>query len=177
MSESRTTSPIEPDQLLRHAERLAAQVPTDPAAAIGWRRSTSASYYAVFHAIALAIARHLAPASEPEDQLRLTRSIAHDRVADVCKWLSERSVPREHVQPIVARLRHNADLVELAGIVDELRKARNQADYDHLTPVNEEECAAHAQNARLAVALVARIRETPEGREFLALVALHAALK
>lgn len=171
------TGTLRPDDLLRHARAVAHRAGHRQRPEVWLRRSTSASYYAVFHAIALAVAAQLAPDSSPDDRYRLTRSVGHDRLAEVCGWLGRENAGREHVRPIVARLRGNADLVELATIFVRLQQARHEADYDHLVAMDPEAAVTHHLKAARALALVERLRATPDGQEFLALVALHSSLR
>jgi hypothetical protein len=141
------------------------------------RRSTSASYYAVFHALALALAEQLVPLATADDRYRLARSVDHARVADVCRWVVGEGEGKQHVRPIVRRLRDSTDLVDLARVFLELQQARHDADYDHLAEVLEVATMAHHRQAVQALGIVERVRQTSDGQEFLALVALHTALR
>jgi hypothetical protein len=69
------------------------------------RRSTSASYYAVFHALTLDVVRQIAPQATADDRYRLTRSMHHRGMADVCRWIATNASAKEHVAPIVSQLR------------------------------------------------------------------------
>jgi hypothetical protein len=172
------TAPIRPDQLVRHARAMAHHHAGAGRPRLVWlRRSTSASYYAVFHAIALAVATQLSPGSAPDDRYRLTRSIGHDRVLEVCRWLTKRDSGRHHVRPVVTRLRRNADLVRLGEIFVRLQQVRHEADYDHLASVRKAATVAHNEQAATALELVEHLRGTTDGQEFFALVALHSSLR
>lgn len=174
-----TAEPIQPRDLAVHALHLARYRPRDGRSPSPWlRRSTSASYYALFHAVALAVAAHVGPASSAEDRMRLARSVDHGRVAEVCGWLLDtRGDGREHVRPIVRRLRANADLVHFARTFVRLQEARHDADYDHLAVVDRDESLDHHSNALLALYLLERLVPTPDGQELLALIALHTSLR
>ena len=172
------TGPIRPEQLVRHAQAIAHHHAGPGRPRPVWlRRSTSASYYAVFHAIALAVAAQLAPDSTPDDRHRLTRSVGHDRVAEVCGWLAKPNAGREHVRPVIVRLRRNPDLVELGWLFVRLQQVRHEADYNHLARIRKAATVAHSQHAARALELVERLRGTTDGREFFALVALHSSLR
>jgi hypothetical protein len=174
-----TAQPIQPRDLAEHALHLAQYRPRDGRSPASWlRRSTSASYYAVFHAVALAVAAHVAPSSAAEDRLRLARSVDHGRTAEVCAWLAgTRGDGREQVRPIVRRLRANAELVHFARTFIGLQEARHDADYDHLALVGRRGSLDHHTRALIAMYLLERLIATPDGQELLALVALHTSLR
>jgi hypothetical protein len=168
---------LDPRRLLDHAVEVARAAERGAAAPESLRRSTSASYYAVFHRLAIAMADHVAPDSPPGERYRLCRALDHGRVADVCGWLTGAASGKEHVRPIVARLRGNGGLLEVAATFLVLQRARHRADYDHLAEVDEGHTMSHASDARRALDLLDALVPTPDGQEFLALVALHTALR
>ncbi|HWL35724.1 MAG TPA: hypothetical protein VNQ77_05995 [Frankiaceae bacterium] len=170
-------APLEPRRLLDHAVRLARPQDLGPVSPEWLRRSTSASYYAVFHGFAVAMADQVAPGSPPGERYRLCRALDHGRVADVCRWLTGAASGKEHVRPIVARLRANRMLADLARAFLLLQQARHSADYDHLADVDEGQTLSHADEATRALDLLEALAPTPDGQEFLALVALHTALR
>ena len=174
-----TVAPLRPRGLLRHAEALAEHHSSAGRPVLTWlRRSTSASYYAVFHAIALAVVEQIAPRAQPDDQHSLARSIEHGRVAEVCKWVTGKpGAGREHVQDIVADLQANDDIVRLAAIFLRLQQARYEADYDHLADFRKATTPAHVRQATSALDLLDMLVDTPDGERFLALVALHTQLR
>lgn len=173
-----TASPIVPRELADHALLVARHRSRRGRPVEAWlRRSTSASYYAVFHALSTAVARQVAPRASDVDQRRLTRSVEHKRVAEVCGWVTGDGSGRANVAPIVRRLRGNTGLVAFATIFVSLQDARHAADYDHLAAIAERETLAHHQDAARALDLLEALRRTRDGQEFLALVALHTALR
>lgn len=173
-----TVAPLRPRALVRHAEALANHHSHAGRPIVTWlRRSTSASYYAVFHAIALAVAEQLTPSCSLVDHRRLARSLDHGRVAEVSKWVTEQGPGKEHVRPIVAVLRANPDVKTLASIVLRLQQARHDADYDHLADFRKVTTLSHAQEATVALDLLDQLITTPDGERFLALVALHSQLR
>ncbi len=169
---------LTPHRLADHALRLARHRTRRGRPHPTWlRRSTSASYYALFHALAAAVADQLVPQSPAVERRRLNRSVEHGRLAEVCSWLVGRGQGRTHVQPVVARLRRNPALRDLAATFLELQEARHVADYDHLAQVAEDATVGHYSDAVQALALLDGLRGTPDGQEFLALVALHTTLR
>lgn len=169
-------APLEPRRLLDHALRVARAPDRGPVPPEWLRRSVSASYYAVFHRLAIAMADQVAPGSPAVERYRLCRSLDHGRVADVCRWLTGGG-GKEHVRPVVDRLRDNLALAELAEALLLLQIARHGADYDHLADVSERETLSHARTAARALDLLDALAPTADGQEFLALVALHTALR
>lgn len=169
-------APLEPRRLLDHAVRVARSPGVGAVPPEELRRSTSASYYAVFHGLAIAMADQVAPGSPPEERYRFCRALDHSRVADVCRWIGGAG-GKEHIRPIVARLRGNAALAELASRFIQLQTARHGADYDHLADVDAYETLVNAAAAARALDLLDALAPTPDGQEFLALVALHTALR
>ena len=174
-----TSYPIDPGRLARHAARLAVEPAVDsvPGLTTRLRRSTSAAYYAVFHAIALGMASHLAPRSDDEVRYRLARSLDHGRLADVCGWLVGACTGRREVRPIIERLRRNGALVSLAAHILRLQAARHDADYDHLAEIGPALAADHHDRARTALRLLDELAGSPDLAELYALVALHSTLR
>ncbi|HVF06583.1 MAG TPA: hypothetical protein VNA20_17215 [Frankiaceae bacterium] len=170
-------SAIEPGALLAHAAALAGGPGATGDPAVEFRRSVSGAYYAVFHAVALAVARRLAPASAADTHCRIARSVDHGRAAEVCRWLAEPGGGRRHVVAVVARLRANAALVELAERFGQLLTARQTADYDHLAEVGEEAAGEACASATRALALLEELGGSPDLDELLALVALNTPLR
>lgn len=170
-------APVEPRRLLDHAVRLVRAPDRGAVPPESLRRSTSASYYAVFHRLAIAMAEHVAPGSPPEERYRLCRALDHGRVADICRWVAGLGAAKEHVRPIVARLRGNDGIAEVAAAFLVLQAARHRADYDHFAEVDERDTLSHAEAATRALDLLDDLAPTPDGQEFLALVALHTALR
>lgn len=174
-----TVAPIRPRSLLLHAEALASHHSGAGRPILTWlRRSTSASYYAVFHGVALAVAGQLAPSCPLKDQHRLARSVDHARVAEVSRWITGKpGAGKEHVQDIVTLLQGSADVRRLAAIFLRLQQARHEADYDHLADVRKATTLAHARQASSALDLLDELSALPDGERFLALVALHTQLR
>jgi hypothetical protein len=169
---------IVPRELAYHALRLARHRSRRGRALDAWlRRSTSASYYAVFHALSLGVARQLAPRAAAEDRYRLARSVDHGRVADVCLWVIGNGSGKRNAQEVVADLRRNGDVVEFGDLFLTLQQARHRADYDHLAPVDEFEALTHHRSACRALDLLDALAGTVDRERFLALVALNTALR
>lgn len=135
---SLATPSLAPDDLLTHAERLvqpsiAATDVTD----IDLRRSVSACYYALFHAITSRLAGHLLPDTNGIGRAHLVRSIDHHAVRRVSHWIARNSTPPAHVAAHVADLRGERSLVAVSDAFLELMDSRHRADYDRLAVHDE----------------------------------------
>ncbi len=123
---------INPGHLLRQARELAGTAagrgrprPTD------LRRAVSSGYYALFHGITGAVAANALPNAAEVDMLRLTRSISHQAIRDVARWVVDAGGP-EHLRPLVAMAHDAAGLAHLAESFLGAQESRHRADYDHL---------------------------------------------
>lgn len=172
-------APIRPQALLKHARALAEHRSGAGRPQLTWlRRSTSAAYYAHFHSISLAVIDQVAALLPSEHRHRLARSIAHGRVAEICRWVkADSAAGKEHVRPIVASLQSNADVTSLADIFLTLQQARHEADYDHLAVFKKATVLSHVAQAEAGVDLVASLKGHQMGERFFALVALNVQLQ
>lgn len=130
---------LRPNDLLAHADRLvrpssAGAEVTD----IDIRRSISASYDALLHAITSRLAKQLLPGSNSSsERAELVRSIDHHAVRRVSQWISRNATPPKHVVALVSILRDESWLVTVCDAFLELMESRHSADYDHLAPHDE----------------------------------------
>lgn len=171
------TRPLRPRLLARHAQELARHRGPNGRPVVTWlRRSTSASYYAAFHAVAWEVARQIAPGATDETRYHLTRSIQHSRVAEVLGWVEQGKKGRKHSAPVVKQLHGNSDVVRLATLFRLLQEARHDADYNHLATVRSATTLAHHRQAEEALDLVARLSGTTDGVALFAVIALHTSL-
>lgn len=124
---------LQPRALLAHAEQLV-EPPTRRMriSETDLRRCASACYYALFHAISAAVAAHLLPNACAADRARLARSVDHDAVGRVCRWIARGSTPPTHVSSLVDGLRDQETIIALADAYLELGQRRQAADYDPL---------------------------------------------
>lgn len=189
-------TPIDPARLLRHARSLVEKPvfvftgdpPSDEMIARftnavpertgeDFRRAVSAAYYAVFHAVTLACADHVAPGSSGDDRGALARMINHRDLRTVAGWVSG-DRPPDHVAGIVAALRSDgaSAVVRVAETIKRLVDAREEADYNHRMPFDQDEARMHVSLAQEAADLVEApaFAASPEGRQFLGLLALRA---
>ena len=172
--------PIDPRKLLGHARSLANHQDGAGRPRPVWlRRAVSSAYYSAFHAVSLATTLQLAPLSSSDDRHRLSRSIDHGRLAEVCGWVRKQKAGagKQHVQAIVSDLQSNAAIQELATHVAELQEARHQADYDHLYVVGKATALTHVAQAKRVLELLDHHQPDPDLQNFLALVALHTQLR
>lgn len=172
--------PIRPDWLLRQADDLGYRDggPGRPRNA-NLRRSVSSAYYALFHALGLAMARHLLPNGTADDQYRATRSVNHGALRTVCEWITGSSRAPHHSAVAVDRLRENQDVVDIATTFLTLWDARASADYDHLASFTKIDTLNYVDLARDAVEKLAGIpQETPQdGESLLSLIALRTSVR
>jgi hypothetical protein len=121
------------------------------------------------------MARHLLPHGSGEDQYRLTRSISHAQVADLCTVIAGNSgAGNRHVRPMVEALRKDNDLVALCRLFIELQQARYDADYNHLVPIRKTTTLGHIADAERLLQLADKLTGTPNYESFLSLLALKA---
>lgn len=124
---------LQPRTLLAHAEQL-----VEPPAGrskiseTDLRRCASACYYGLFHAISASVAAHLLPNAGATDRARLARSVDHEAVGRVCRWIARGSTPPTHVSSLVDGLREQETIIALADAYLELGQRRQTADYDPL---------------------------------------------
>jgi hypothetical protein len=170
-------SPIEPWALLAHAQGLTGAPVTAGAEVVDFRRAVSAAYYAVFHALSLAVARRLVPGSPDEMRYRIVRSVDHGRTREVLRWLTVPNGGREQVVEVLSRLRSSPALVELAAVFTDLHAARQRADYDHLAEIDARAAREACSDAARGLALLDGLAGSNDLDELLALVALNVALR
>lgn len=167
--------PIRPKWLLRQARELAGAKVGQPRHT-NLRRATSAAYYALFHELTLATTRHLLPGSSAEEQQRATRRVSHASIRGAADWVAGETPPK-HMGDIVARLRHNSDLTDLAQAFKELQEERENADYDHEADFTRPRTHARIEQASRAVHLLGLHAGDDDFKSFLGLVALKVNLR
>lgn len=144
--------PIDPDKLLEQAAHLAGEDagPGHPSYT-NHRRAVSGAYYAAFHQVSDQVARGLFPDDE-SFQLQVRRSVTHDAIYVVCKWLAGRAGAPQHLQPIVNALQQNEAVGSVADSLIGLKEAREEADYDHTRRFRKRETLTLLDDARTTVA-------------------------
>ncbi len=144
--------PIEPDKLLEHAAQLAGEDagPGRPSYT-NHRRAVSGAYYAAFHQVSDQVARGLFP-DDDSFQLQVRRSVTHDAIYVVCKWLTGRASAPQHLRPIVGALQHDQAVSSVAHSLIGLKEAREEADYDHTRRFKKRETLTLLADARTTVA-------------------------
>lgn len=142
------------------------------------RRAVSAGYYALFHAIALGVARQLlGTAAASNDEHHLARSIDHRALAEVCSWVTASSgAGKKHARAIVASLQQDAEVRRLADIVVRLQEERHSADYDHLATYTKASVLALLNQTEWALSEVDSASASGHTRLY-ALVALNSSLR
>lgn len=170
---------IDPRRVVEHAEELALhQSGAGRPRPIWLRRAVSAAYYAVFHAFALRVAGQVLPHGSSVDQQRLTRSLEHAALREVCQWVIGRpGAGKKHVQPIVASLQSDPAVRQLAGITFRLQEARHLADYDHLAAFDKASTLSSVNEAKVVLDGLETLAGGPKLEQLLALIALHSKLR
>lgn len=163
--------PIRPRWLLRQATELAGSGVGQPRHT-DLRRANSAAYYALFHEVALATARHLLPGSTAEEVQRAARRVSHTSIRSAADWIAG-GTPPKHLADTVARLRANPDLTDVANAFKELQEQREKADYDHEADFTRPGTHARIQQAARAIRLLRRWSSHADFRSFLGLIALR----
>lgn len=115
------------DDLFDHASGLLAA----PAIAdIDCRRAVSASYYAVFHLIASAVAAQVSPQEPDGLRGRCQRALEHRAMKNaMARFLTQDGV-RRLSEEIAVPCAFSQDIATIARVFGELQDARHLADYD-----------------------------------------------
>jgi hypothetical protein len=169
--------PVRPTWLLRLARELAGEGagPGQPRAA-NLRRATSSAYYALFHAISLAVAVEALPNGPSRERHGFARYVNHTAIKRVCEWISGATPPR-HLQECATRLRSNRDLVAVAFAFTALYEQREAADYDHEADLTRSTAIASVRRADRAVAALRAGSATDDFRALFGLVALQTSIR
>lgn len=124
---------IDPDGLIQAARHLVEHNPTGRPRNALLRRAVSSAYYALFHEISRQAAQQMLPNAPSAAQYALARAFSHAQISLPCAWIAQRESkqPPMRLQPVVDALRGTA-IVPIAEAVYDLRKAREDADYNHL---------------------------------------------
>lgn len=170
---------IDPRGLIEHARVLARhQSGAGRPRAIWIRRGASAAYYAVFHDFALRVGAQAMPQAPLVDRHRLTRSVGHVALREVCRWVSGNpGAGKQHVQSIVAALQADADISQLGDITFRLQETRHLADYDHGAAFGKASVLSSIDQAERALNTLDAKTGSPELEGLLALIALHSKLR
>lgn len=167
---------IRPAWLLRQADELGYRLggPGQPRNS-NLRRAVSASYYALFHGIGWAMAVHLLPNSSDEERARLTRSLNHDAIRNVFRWVAKGDVPPPQIAGLVPVVQVEVAVVDLADGFLELRDQRHAADYDHLADFTKEGVLNLVDTARAGVVALEQLQA--DGSDSLARFLVLTSLK
>jgi|SRR5919201_534374 uncharacterized protein (UPF0332 family) len=161
--------PIKPEWLLRLARETAEEgAGPGEQRTTNLRRATSDAYYALFHAIALAVASETLPNASAAEQHACSRYVSHTAVKRVSEWVSGASPPL-HLEMVVNRLRAGQSLRAVVSAFLALYEHREAADYDHSAEFTRLGTLAHVRSAEQAVAA---IRATTANDDFRALYGL-----
>jgi hypothetical protein len=169
--------PIRPTWLLRLAAELAGEgAGQGQPRNTNLRRATSSAYYALFHAIGLAVASGELPNASEAERHGYARYVTHTAVKQVCNWISGETPPL-HLRDIVDRLRSNQQLSAVASAFVALQEQRDAADYDHQADFTRPATLGYLGRARRAVALIESESATNDFRAFYGLIALQTSIR
>lgn len=142
------------------------------------RRAASGAYYAVFHAFSRGLADHLLADGDESDRLRLTRSVGHAPLREVCGWVTGgRNAGKQHVRPIVSTLQAHAHSRQVADITFRLQEYRHRADYDHLAPFDKASVLSAINESEYVVSRISAMSGSRELGMFFSLIALQSQLR
>lgn len=119
---------IRVNHLLDRARESLPQTAGAPRQAV-LRRGVSDAYYALFHAVTDAVARHAVQGAHEAARHQFRRTLKHSRLAEVSRKVARGKRAGPSVLSNAASADEDARLV--AQTLDELREEREAADYDH----------------------------------------------
>lgn len=163
--------PIRPRWLLRFAAELAGEGRGQPRNT-NLRRAASTAYYALFHALALAVVRHSLPGGSTNEIYSAARYVSHSSIKQVCEWIAGDTPPR-YLLDIVERLRTNVDVTAVANTFIDLHEQRERADYDHLAAFTRPGTHALVAESDKAVRIVDTHSDREDAQAFLGLILLR----
>lgn len=171
---------IRPAWLLRQADELAYREggPGQPRNT-NLRRATSAAYYALFHAMSWALARHLLPDGSDEELAHVCRALEHGALQKACGWVAKGEKPPDEMTSVVAAAKQDPRVVDIADALLELRVQRHAADYDHMADFTKPGVLSLIDMARDAVEKLDDLQtaQSPALKRLLTLVALRTGIR
>lgn len=143
-----------PDELVEQADRLAGTL--DPHATpsdADIRRSASAAYDALVHAVTDALVDAIDPGPTAADIASMRRYFSHRSLKKIFTW-AEQSTPADVIGAagLVAIVTTDAGLAGVAPVFTALQQRRHDADYDHLAAVTAVDAQALVGDGHLQVA-------------------------
>jgi uncharacterized protein (UPF0332 family) len=169
--------PIKPEWLLRLARETAGEgAGRGRPRTTNRRRATSDAYYALFHAIAIAVANETLPNASATEQHALSRYVSHTAVKKASEWISG-APPPLHLQTVVNRLRASQSLPDVAAAFATLHEQREAADYDHETSFTRRGTLAEVRRAEEAVAAVRTNAADEDFRALYGLIVLQTSTR
>jgi hypothetical protein len=125
----------------------------------------------------LATTRLLLPSGTDDERWRLARSFDHGNVRRVCDWVLGGKGQPEVARPLIAAVRANAQLQDVALAFQTLQNARHEADYDHLADFTKVGALTLIDQARDAVGKLNGASGTADLERLLSLIALRPTLR
>jgi hypothetical protein len=140
---------------------------------VDFRRAVSASYYAVFHLIAAAVAEQVSPQEPDGLRGRSQRALEHRAMKNaMARFLTPDSVKRLS-EEVAVPCAYSPDLATIADIFEELQDERHLADYDVVDAdgkVGLSWASESVDKAKLLIDAWNRAQFTGEAKLFLATV-------
>jgi uncharacterized protein (UPF0332 family) len=169
--------PIKPEWLLRLARETAGEgAGRGQPRTANLRRATSDAYYALFHAVALAVASETLPNASAAEQHALSRYVSHTAVKKAYGWVSG-APPPLHLQTVVNRLRASHTLAAVASAFATLYEQREAADYDHDADFTRPGTLTHVRHAQQAVAAIRANAANDDFRALYGLITLQTSTR
>jgi hypothetical protein len=169
--------PIKPEWLLRLARELAGEGAGQGAPRnTNLRRATSSAYYALFHAIALAVAKETLPNASADEHHAFARYVSHSAIKTACEWVSGKGPPL-HLTTAVTRLRASRSLSAVASAFVTLHEQREAADYDHNADFTRPGTLANVRRAEQAVAAISANTRDDDFRALYGLITLQTSIR
>jgi hypothetical protein len=143
---------LNPEHLFDQADALAARQKVGRPRQVDIRRSISASYYGLFHAVLTAAADLVIGQynrSEPRYGL-VYRSIDHKWLREFCRDVLRQTLPDRYRQ-YSPQAGFSADLKAFATAVVELQEKRHTADYDPMVQMEQSDAILLTRTARAAL--------------------------
>jgi len=158
---------LQANELLDHASRLVANASSLDA---DFRRAVSASYYALFHLIASAVAEQACPPTPPELRGRFQRALDHKSMKNAMQsFVTVDSLKKLSSDTGITCI-YNKDVGDIARAFGQLYDAREFADYDVVDSagvVNFSWASDWVDRTRLAFEAWERTKNTAEAKLFL----------
>ncbi len=143
---------LNPEHLLEQANRLIEPPPAGPPRQVDIRRAISAAYYAVFHfTLAEAANKFVGKTKQGTRPYELVyRSVDHGALYQLCTDAAKPTLPAK-LALYVPQSKFGRDIQQFAGMVLELQRKRQSADYNPSIRVKTSDALLAVRAARNAL--------------------------